>query len=1095
MLLNGSATLESLHTVIDLLLFFFISLICFVRFLVHSNDDEERESNQPVHYRAKLKSRMVNEFNADQDENSRGDRTGHRKEQNDQSKCQTDEEATKKRSANNFIEFNSVKVYCDLSEDQLDSNKSDPDGDLMSRLFDENGNIAVDQLANSLELLLTTLDRTDGSGRLRLAEKLLDLIQSSVIINLRSLIPILIRLMHPTSDCDEEEQKENELFLQIRKSAIDALDELLKHDGEPEEQKVSELLNQLRYFHSDLHKLQLNKQQNENYNSLNRSPVNGLNGFKPIDLIDLTIVEHPLDAICNLMKISFDEHYRNLICRLGGIEAISELLITEHRYHGFLLAHYDQIKQTKLKCDSVKIDEKWINANCLTLRRYTAMALTNLTFGDKQSKIQLSLDVAFLESLLAQLSCLFCEELIQVTSSVLRNLSWKASKISKAALSELNSAGALMSCSMQIKKETTLKCILYALWNLSSHNMTNKQRICEVDGSIKYLISLLEYQSANSTLTIVENSSGVIKNISAFFIKYDSLRKILRTNNCHELLLKHLQSTSLTVACNSVNILWNVSKDNLTDQKILINLGAITMLKHLTFSKHEAIAIASKKTLKNLLTSECLKNGQLDLEAISFRALSMDSLSGRSANSLLMQRKRMLLKRELKNSLKETQSISEGLAICNKNHQKSDRPSSLTPDGNSDCCNSCDRNGKIPASYLSGQLASQLPSHLSSHLSSQIQQSSNEINSINSMKRVEILDVSHSTSDYFDLYGGLECSPPFDSNPNRTIDSILQGLNDLKEQNLDTILANEFYLNANQNRHMVSSINFFPDYLPESASKRSSVYSTISEPIMYYDHNDQFEFEKDLLASKDVLEEEFQKLAINNDYNLYNSNNVFHAYPVIIQESNEFQEEDLELYKENGVAGKENCEGALDKPLCDKQASDKQANDKQANEKTNCKDREAEEKKLREPGERSKNLNVTRRKPNPATPSNPPPTRIPRPVPVQQTLKSQIKPRQQRNATTILSNCGNNGKEISKAQNRPNQTANPNGMSQIRKPAIRNESSVQKVGVERPVFKSKLPKLPTISSGLVKSKTMEKNINIAASMPRSKSTTDYLCNR
>lgn len=411
--------MESFNTIVDLLLFFFISLTCFVRFLVHLNDDDDEDGGSDHStVRVKLKSRMVNEFNASDDESSKSVREGHREEQNDPPKCQTDEEVTKKKSANNFIEFNSVRVYCDLDEDQLDSNQLDPEagGDLMSRLFDENGNIAVDQLTNHLESLLASLARTDGAGRFKLAERLLDLIQSNSAVSLRGLMPIVIRLMHFNSDCcEEEDPKEDELFLQTRKYAIDVLDELLKRDGEPEEQKVNELLNQLRYFHSDLHKLQLNKQQNENYNTLNLHSSSPVNGFRPIDLIDLTIVEHPLDAICNLMKISFDEHYRNLICRLGGIEAISELLFTEHRYHGFLLTSYEQLKQTKLKCDSVKIDEKWINANCLTLRRYTAMALTNLTFGDKQSKIQLTLDIGFLESLLAQLSCLFCEELIQVS--------------------------------------------------------------------------------------------------------------------------------------------------------------------------------------------------------------------------------------------------------------------------------------------------------------------------------------------------------------------------------------------------------------------------------------------------------------------------------------------------------------------------------------------------------------------------------------------------------------------------------------------------------------------------------------------------------
>lgn len=522
------------------------------------------------------------------------------------------------------------------------------------------------------------------------------------------------------------------------------------------------------------------------------------------------------------------------------------------------------------------------------------------------------------------------------------------------------------------------------------------------------------------------------------------------------------------------------------------------MLKHLTFSKHKIIAIASKETLKNLLTSECLKNGQFDLEAISFRALSMDRLSGgRSTSSLLTQRKRMLLKRELKNSLKETRSISEGLAIgSNRNNQKTNYPSNPASDlngnqtsanGDLSCCNSCNRNSQTKPTQFS-----------SNHLCSQQQCPTNEISSIKSLKRCEILDVSHSTSDYFDLYAGsIECSPPFGAN--RTIDSILQGLNDLKEQNLDTILGNDDYLNAN---NMVSSVNFFPGYLPESASKRSSMYSTISEPIMmYYDHNvEQFEFEKDLLSSEDVLEEEFRKLAINNDFTLYNSNNVFHAYPVIIQESNEFQEEDLELYKEikeidETSRGKENCDGT--QANCDDQQSgDKQ---RQAGDQANCKERNVDEKsKLREPAGRTRIINGNRRKLNPQPPSNhPPPTRIP--VPVQQTLKSQIKPRQQRNAAKQQQNCSN-GKEISKAQNsRTNQTANSAVMSQTaKKQAPRSEPGAQKVGIEprkssATAFRSKLPKLP--SSGLVKSKTMEKNINIATSLPRSKSTTDYLCNR
>lgn len=218
-------------------------------------------------------------------------------------KIDDDEEVAKNNtSANNFIEFNDVKVYCDLNDDQLDSNDSSSDQELLDQLFDENGNVLVDQL-NNLEFVISALTRTNDSNRFRLADKLLNLIQADCLIGeLRGLAPILVQLIHPTK-ADEDDQSPDELCLQTRKYAIDAFDELLKRTGKSDEQKVNDLLNQLRYFCSDLHKLKLNKQ-----NDLASTEFQAL---------DLTIVEHPIEAICNLMKISFDEHYRNLISKLG----------------------------------------------------------------------------------------------------------------------------------------------------------------------------------------------------------------------------------------------------------------------------------------------------------------------------------------------------------------------------------------------------------------------------------------------------------------------------------------------------------------------------------------------------------------------------------------------------------------------------------------------------------------------------------------------------------------------------------------------------------------------------------------------------------
>lgn len=68
----------------------------------------------------------------------------------------------------------------------------------------------------------------------------------------------------------------------------------------------------------------------------------------------------------------------------------------------------------------------------------------------------------------------------QVTASVLRNLSWRADTASKGTLREVGAVRGLMEASMEAKKESTLKSILSALWNLSAHCSTNKAEICQV---------------------------------------------------------------------------------------------------------------------------------------------------------------------------------------------------------------------------------------------------------------------------------------------------------------------------------------------------------------------------------------------------------------------------------------------------------------------------------------------------------------------------------------------------------------------------------------------------------------------------------------
>lgn len=101
------------------------------------------------------------------------------------------------------------------------------------------------------------------------------------------------------------------------------------------------------------------------------------------------------------------------------------------------------------------------------------MALTNLTFGDGNNKALLCSMRPFMAALVAQLRSP-SEDLRQVTASVLRNLSWRADTQSKTTLRQVNAVVALMIAAMDVKKESTLKSILSALWNLSAHCNMNK---------------------------------------------------------------------------------------------------------------------------------------------------------------------------------------------------------------------------------------------------------------------------------------------------------------------------------------------------------------------------------------------------------------------------------------------------------------------------------------------------------------------------------------------------------------------------------------------------------------------------------------------
>ncbi|NXE29930.1 APCL protein, partial [Ardeotis kori] len=284
-------------------------------------------------------------------------------------------------------------------------------------------------------------------------------------------------------------------------------------------------------------------------------------------------------ATCAIMKLSFDEEYRRAMNELGGLQAVAELLQVDYEMH-------------KMTSDPLN----------LALRRYAGMALTNLTFGDVVNKATLCSRRGCMEAIVAQLGS-DSEELHQVVSSILRNLSWRADINSKKVLREVGSVTGLTRCALHAGKESTLKSVLSALWNLSAHSTENKAAICGVEGALGFLVSTLTYKCQSNSLAIIESGGGILRNVSSLIATREDYRQVLRDHNCLQTLLQHLRSHSLTIVSNACGTLWNLSARSPRDQELLWDLGAVSMLRNLIHSKHKMIAMGSAAALRNLLTN------------------------------------------------------------------------------------------------------------------------------------------------------------------------------------------------------------------------------------------------------------------------------------------------------------------------------------------------------------------------------------------------------------------------------------------------------------------------------------------------------------
>ncbi|KAL5255466.1 hypothetical protein ACHWQZ_G010889 [Mnemiopsis leidyi] len=231
--------------------------------------------------------------------------------------------------------------------------------------------------------------------------------------------------------------------------------------------------------------------------------------------------------------------------------------------------------------------------------KYGCTALTNLTCGDQHVKTALSHLTPFLEVLLGLLHGNETQEVVKVVISLFRNLSWRASSQTKQNLARCQVCSVLVDVGRRCSDAGTMKVLTSCLWNLSAHNSANKEALCSEGLD---LIALLIKQPLQRNTAVLENTLGILRNISSHIAQVGEYRRSLRDCGLLPRLADFLQSSNDTVVSLSCGALWNLSARSPHDQGLLRELGAVPLLRALSLHSDTTISKSANGALRNIMT-------------------------------------------------------------------------------------------------------------------------------------------------------------------------------------------------------------------------------------------------------------------------------------------------------------------------------------------------------------------------------------------------------------------------------------------------------------------------------------------------------------
>ena len=411
-------------------------------------------------------------------------------------------------------------------------------------------------------IVLTKKDQTDADA----AHMLLGLSQSPKMHSAmrQSAINMLIQIMHNINHKGEKSHRE------VHTNAAKALRNIVKSTEKIREEKyelrVLRVLETIRVHCNVIFEF-----------------IHSILSEQIVETSECNSLQNACDILLQSMRelcvySNKTHNCRPAVLALGGLEASAEILVVN-----FCLMASQKMADRPV-CLSTEIID------------FAITILVNLTYGEFCIKSILCMIPDLLNALMHHLE-LKQESTIFYGAQLICNLSWNATADIKVSLLNCDASVVLIETLQHVKYVQVIRHITRALWNLSGHSIENRNKTCIIRTGLKHLVELL---SCNSSLAVVQNVGGILKNLSDVIMQEEQYREIFRHSGEFGKLVQHLQSVDNTVLANATGILLNLSASFPEDQKMLWDLGCVPLLKILCKTHHKNISRYARGALRNL---------------------------------------------------------------------------------------------------------------------------------------------------------------------------------------------------------------------------------------------------------------------------------------------------------------------------------------------------------------------------------------------------------------------------------------------------------------------------------------------------------------